>query len=436
MLTHLRFATFLMMFLTSISAQERKEKVLKDREEVSKDDLWFYNDFSEARAVAEKENKPMLVVLRCIPCEACSQFDKLVMAKNSKARDLFEKFVCVRIVHTNGLDLSLFQFDYDQSFHAIMMHPDGSIYGRYGSRSQRREEKDMQLEGFRASLTGALELHARHDEIKASLSGKIGGKPLVKVPEEFPSLKGRYGSTIDYEGKVVESCIHCHQIRDAERKYYRDRDEKLPEELLYPYPLPDVLGLGLDPKTRGTITTVEKDSIADQAGLKKGDKIQSLSGQPILSTADIQWVLHNTKGEGTLDATIERGKESKEIKLTLGEGWRKGNISWRPTTWELRAWAIGGLFLEDLSEGNRKELKLGKDKLALFAKHVGQYNEHATAKNAGFVDGDIIIEAMGVSKRMSESELIDKALQLEKGTTMKFKVLRKGKQIEMSFPVK
>ncbi|MCZ6806320.1 MAG: hypothetical protein O7F08_05160 [Deltaproteobacteria bacterium] len=33
--------------------------------------------------------------------------------------------------------------------------------------------------------------------------------------------------------------------------------------------------------------------IANAAGFKVGDRIVSLKGQPILSTADIQWVLHN-----------------------------------------------------------------------------------------------------------------------------------------------
>ena len=52
-------------------------------------------------------------------------------------RPLLEKFVCVRQVATNGLDLRLFQFDTDQSFAVFMLNADGTIYGRFGTRSHR-----------------------------------------------------------------------------------------------------------------------------------------------------------------------------------------------------------------------------------------------------------------------------------------------------------
>ena len=47
-------------------------------------------------------------------------------------RPLMEQFVCARQVSTNGLDLSLFQFDTDQSFAVFLLNADGTIYGRFG----------------------------------------------------------------------------------------------------------------------------------------------------------------------------------------------------------------------------------------------------------------------------------------------------------------
>ena len=41
-----------------------------------------------------------------------------------------------------GLDLSLFQFDYDQSFAAFLMNADKPIYGRFGTRSGRPDFAD------------------------------------------------------------------------------------------------------------------------------------------------------------------------------------------------------------------------------------------------------------------------------------------------------
>ena len=64
-------------------------------------------------------------------------------------RDLLDKFVCVRVVHANGMDLSLFQYDYDQSWSAFFLNADRTIYGRYGTRSHETESgDDVSLEGF------------------------------------------------------------------------------------------------------------------------------------------------------------------------------------------------------------------------------------------------------------------------------------------------
>jgi len=49
-----------------------------------------------------------------------------------------DKFVCVRLVQANAMDLALFQFDYDLTFVVFFMNADKTIYGRYGSRSDRK----------------------------------------------------------------------------------------------------------------------------------------------------------------------------------------------------------------------------------------------------------------------------------------------------------
>src|SRR5215213_10127659 len=102
-------------------AQDREAKVRADRIRLADDDTWIYNDLEEGFREAKRTGKPLFVVLRCIPCEACSQFDKRLLSSDSEVRDLFDRFVCVRIINANGLDLSLFQFDYDQSFHAFFL---------------------------------------------------------------------------------------------------------------------------------------------------------------------------------------------------------------------------------------------------------------------------------------------------------------------------
>src|SRR5262245_23073888 len=129
-----------------------------------------------------------------------------------------DKFVSVRLVQGNALDLELFQFDYDLTFAVFFLNADKTIYGRFGSRSSQKDAaREISMEGFRKAMEAALELHRNYPANKAALADKRGAKPQFKVPEEYPSLRGKYKPTLDYEGKVVQSCMHCHQVRDAER---------------------------------------------------------------------------------------------------------------------------------------------------------------------------------------------------------------------------
>jgi len=162
---------------------------------------------------AKESKKPLLVVFRCVPCEACAQLDEDVVQRDPQVRELLDKFVCVRIIHANGMDLSQFQFDYDQSWAAFFLNADMTIYGRYGTRSHQTESKDdVSLERFSKALNKALELHSQFPKNKTALLAKRGPDSEVKVPEQFPSFKGKYGAKLDYDGKVVQSCIHCHQV--------------------------------------------------------------------------------------------------------------------------------------------------------------------------------------------------------------------------------
>jgi hypothetical protein len=426
----------LVAFVKPAGAQDRATKVRDDREQLKASEVWIYNDLAEGFAEAKRTGKPLFVALRCIPCEACSRFDKKLLDRQNEVRDLLDKFVCVRVVQGNGLDLSLFQFDYDQSFHAFFLNADRTVYGRFGTRSAREEEDDMTMKGLREAMLGALELHANYPANRAQLVGKQGHKSDYRVPEEIPSLKGKYTDRLNYDGNVVASCIHCHQIRDAERQSYRDRREMIPEHVLFPYPLPDVLGLRMDPDERATIAKVQDESIAARAGLRPADRIETLDGQPLLSTADLQWILQHAGGQASLPARIRRGDERLNIRLELPQGWRReSDISFRATTWELRRMASGGLLLNDLEDDERKKRGIAADKLALFVKHVGEYGAHAAAKRAGFQKGDIIVAVDGKRERLSEGQYLAGALALAPASKIRATVLRGDKELDLELPM-
>src|SRR5205807_1236783 len=114
---------------------------------------------------------------------------------------------------------------------------DGTVYGRFGTRSHRTTwTGDVSIDGLAKALDGALVLHKQYPKNKGELTAKKGPAPDVPSPEKYPLLKDRYGPKIDFESKPVQSCIHCHQIGDAQRQLARVSDKVLTEEVLFSYP--------------------------------------------------------------------------------------------------------------------------------------------------------------------------------------------------------
>jgi len=356
--------------------------------------------------------------------------------QNLKLKRLLNKFVCVRVVKGNSLNLELFQFDYDLTFAAFFMNADRTIYGRYGTRSsQEKPESDISMQGLLGALEGALELHADFPANRKSLAGKQGGKPRFPNPERYPTLK-RYTPLLNYGGKVAQSCLHCHMINAAEIELLRSKKAPLPDKILYPWPLPGALGLQLSPAERALVVNAAPASAAHEAGFRHGDRILSLEGQPILSTADIQWVLHNAPAPARLTAVVKRAEKTIRLKLELDADWRKStDISWRGSTWPLRRMGFGAMRLEDAWDGDRK--KRGLEGMALWVRHVGQYGIHRTAKDAGFRKGDIVIEFDGIRERLTESELLVHIFRKRKaGDLVPVKILRGDKRMSLRLPVR
>jgi serine protease Do len=418
-------------------AQERKtreELVQEDRANFGDVETWIYNDLERGYKSARESGKPLLVVFRCVPCEACAQLDEEIVERDPRVRALLDQYVCVRVVHANGMDLERFQFDYDQSFAAFLMNGDGTIYGRYGTRSHQTEsEGDVSIEGFAEALEAGLLVHASYPNNRNSLSGKQSHwQPPHRRPEDFPQLQ-KYGSTLDYVGEVVPSCIHCHQVGETLHAIYRDNGEAIPDERLFPYPHPKMLGLIMDPKRAATVLEVEPDSLAERSGFRVGDALMSFGGQPPLSIADVQWVLQQAGDEDRVAASVRRGGETIEIELELASGWRReGDISWRATSWALRRMTTGGMLLKDLSDAAREERDLPLDSLALEAIHVGEYGEHALAKNQGFLKGDVLVEVAGMRGRMSESELFAALVNRPIGTSFPVRVRRERGELDFT----
>lgn len=419
-------------------AQDRETKVRGDQARVLRDGFWIYNDLPKGLEQAQATGKPVLVIFRCIPCEACAQLDESVVEDNPSVRKWLSQFIPVRIVHTNGMDMHKFQFDYDQSWAAFVLHADGTIIGRYGTRSHQTEsDGDVSLAGFLESLGLALQLHRDFDRVRDQLVAKTGPAAPVSHPEEFPKLKEKYGSSLDYEGKVVQSCIHCHQVGESLREWYRDQGQPVPTEVMFPYPHPKLLGLVMDPERARTVKSVTPDSPAEATGLKAGDEIVQCENQPVISTADIQWVLHRIGEKREVAFDVQRGGRTAPLVLKLPDGWREaGDIAWRATSWALRRMVSGGLLFEEVSADERESLGLASSAVGLRIKHVGQFNAHAAAKRAGFKQGDVFLKVGKIERPLTESQLFAELIDAYKpGDSVLVELLRNGKRLQLQLPI-
>ncbi len=416
------------------TVKDREGAVRQDAASMSGDARWIYNDVDRGFEQARNSGKPLLVVLRCVPCLACGGLDGRVIDRSTDLAPLLDQFVCVRVINANALDLSRFQFDYDLSFSTLVFNGDGTLYGRFGSWAHQTNSQDRAVDGFRRTLEGALRLHRGYPGNRSVLEGKQGTPVPYRTPVDLPTLAGKYRPELDWKGKVVPSCVHCHQIGDAFRTAFRERGEPIPNGWIYPQPAPDTLGFSLAPDQAATVQAVTAGSISDRAGLRPGDELVAVRGQHVISIADVRWTLHGAPESGELAVDVSRGGELKSLVLELPPNWRRrSDISRRVGTWEMRAMALGGLLLEDLPDPERARMGVGTDGMALRVKHAGEYGRHSVAKRAGVQKDDVLVGVDGLSRRMSESELIGHLLQAHRaGETVGVVVRRGDQRLEVS----
>ena len=346
-----------------------------------------------------------------------------------------EEFVRVRMVQANAMDLTRFQFDYDLTFAAFLMNADGTIYGRFGSRSSQDAMENMSIPGFGRALEAALDLHDDYPANRAALAGKQPVTPRYERPEEYPSLT-EYAAELEYEGEVVKSCMHCHQINEAERLLYREAKEPVPDKVMFPWPSPKVIGIELDRLEQATVSSVAPGSLAEDAGVKAGDVIETVDDQPIVFIADIQWILHHADDGDHIRIRAQQSSETRDLTVTLPAGWRKNtDISWRVSSWDVRRMGTGGLVLRPLSEEDRAAAHVDGDSLGLRVDGMGKWPPHNVAMQAGFVKDDIIVAFDGRTHAMTQSQLLAYTMQeIDAGHVIPVTVLRDGARVDLELP--
>ena len=413
-------------------AQTKLLDVLQD-ENARDADFWIYNDLAAARAEAKRTDKPLFVTFRCVPCADCKGFDAEVAKNNQRIKHLTqEAFVAVRQVEMKGVDLSQFQFDYDLNWAAMFINADGTVYARYGTQSAKGADAYNSIESLEKTMRRVLALHKNYPANKATLAGKLGRPKPYKTALQMPGMKHRSKLA---SSTARNNCVHCHNIHDAEHEQLHDAG-RLTHDALWRYPLPDNLGLQLDPGDGRIVTAVKANSPADKVGLRPGDVLTHADGQALTSIADLQWVLHNlpnTQASVTLKAT--RGERAIEKKLAMRAGWKKTDISWRGSLWSIKP--VLATWCAPMKEKQVKLLRLAKGVKPLEVRWINTGRpEGRNAKRAGLRQGDIIIGMEGKPLRMrSEHFNMHVKLNYKVGDKLPLTLLRKGKRIHFDWPL-
>jgi S1-C subfamily serine protease len=171
-------------------------------------------------------------------------------------------------------------------------------------------------------------------------------------------------------------------------------------------------------------------SAALRAGVEVGDELTAMNGQPLVSQADIQWVLHRAPAETTIAVKLRRDGKILEKSISVSGNWRDSDLSWRETSWGFRP----GLWTIPLSGEERKKRKIPPEDPALLVKWA--FGNPPLSKQAGIRDGDVIVAVDGQPVPPDESHFMALVrLNHPPGDKVKLTLLRSGKKEDVLMQV-
>jgi S1-C subfamily serine protease len=224
--------------------------------------------------------------------------------------------------------------------------------------------------------------------------------------------------------------MHCHQVKETLNADLK-RAGKWSRDAVWRYPLPDNLGFALEVDRGNVVREVKEGSAAFVTSLKPGDVLQRLGTVPIHSFADAQFALDRAPKAGAIEVVWRRGEREMNGQLTLAEGWRKTDISWRPSLRRLIPSAR--LYGTDLSAAEKKALGLPANQLAFRQKD----SVADQAREAGIRGGDVIV---GIDGRLLEMDVDDFLKYIRSnyliGDRVTINLFRDGKRLDLAMTLR
>jgi S1-C subfamily serine protease len=246
------------------------------------------------------------------------------------------------------------------------------------------------------------------------------GRP-ARTPEDIPPMKAMIAR------RKENKCIHCHDVKVAELRHLQSLG-RFTQDLLFTYPSPSAVGLGVDPKDQNRVKEVTPRSAADRAGLRPGDVLLGADGQRLLTLADLARVLQLTPKEAKLPVEVRRGGQTVRATLELAGDWRRtADPSWRESLHV--AGPNSGFWGGKLNAQEKKDRGIPADALAV--RVTALFGAHAN--RAGLKNGDVVVEFDGLRRDMTIRQL-QAHLHLNRayGDAVPLAVRRGGEELKLT----
>jgi serine protease Do len=183
---------------------------------------------------------------------------------------------------------------------------------------------------------------------------------------------------------------------------------------------------GLSKPLGALVNSVEKGGPADKAGIESGDVILRFDGKSVGSSEDLPRMVGGTRPGSKVAVQLWRNKSAREVQVTVAElqddrAARQSRRGGKPP-----ATSQYGLALADLSEAQRKELKVDGGVLV--------ENAQGAAARAGIRRGDVIL-AVNNQDVKSVEQFKELMSQSEKGRIVALLVRRGSNSLYIPFRV-
>lgn len=359
-------------------------------------------------------------------------FDGQVVRPNDELRELYDDFVCLRVTNMRGVDLSLFEFDYDLTFSLLLLHPDGTVYHRYGGRDERGAEVWLSETSLAALLRRTLEEHRAYSADPDPPSVLRRNRPESRTIEDVQG----------FEAKDSGGCVHCHEVLPVLHADGSVRKGRRKDDIWF-YPHPTRIGITLDDaENQNVVGRVIPDSPAAKAGILQGDELRASGTQKLATASDLMWVLDRLDPRGDrLDLELLRGGDEVSVRVTLPKGWKEApprEYAWRNFVWALEP--APGFSGPDLGEAQKRKHGLEPEDFAFEVEWLvtwGTMKKYGqAAKQAGIRKGDIVL---GTRERRDFADMAEFGtwwrFERRPGDRVRVVVLRGGREIEIPLVV-